>query len=161
MGENSAGHSTGRCEPLGFLVKNATEALGQGLGPILFQLPPYFRKNVERLKDFLAIVPASIQAAFEFRHESWFHDDTYDALSEGGAALVTADTGEDEAPVVPTASFGYARLRRPGYTDDELHRWAATFKDQSWSDVYVFFKHEDEATGPALAARFNKVWSGT
>lgn len=147
-------------EPLGFLVGNATEALGDSLGPILFQLPPYFRKNVERLKTFLAILPDRVQAAFEFRHESWFEDDTYEALSDAGAALVTADTGEGEAPVVPTTSFGYARLRRPGYTDEELQEWASAFRKHPWSDVYVFFKHEDEATGPALAARFNAVWSG-
>ena len=147
-------------EPLEYLVRTATEALGSSLGPILFQLPPYFRKNVDRLKDFLSIVPDSIQAAFEFRHESWFADDTYAALEEGGAALVTADTGEGEAPVVPTAPWGYARLRRPGYSEEELAEWVRTFQSQPWSDAFVYFKHEDEATGPALARRFNGMWSG-
>ncbi|NNM32886.1 MAG: DUF72 domain-containing protein [Gemmatimonadetes bacterium] len=145
-------------DPLEYLASTATGALGSALGPILFQLPPYFRKNVDRLRDFLATIPEDIQPAFEFRHESWFEDDTYEALAEADAALVTADTGEGEAPVVGTAPFGYARLRRPGYTDEELEEWARRFKEEGWSDLYVFFKHEDEATGPALAARFNGVW---
>lgn len=147
-------------EPLEYLVETATAALGPQLGPILFQLPPYFRKNVERLKSFLEIVPSSIQAAFEFRHESWFEEDTYEALREGGAALVTADTGEEDAPVVQTATFGYARLRRPGYTDKDLETWAKTFQDQGWDHVHVYFKHEDEGAGPALATRFNEIWGG-
>lgn len=145
-------------DPLAYLASTATGALGSVLGPILFQLPPYFRKNVDRLRDFLASIPEGIQPAFEFRHESWFEDDTYEALAKADAALVTADTGEGEAPVVRTAPFGYARLRRPGYTDEELEEWARRFKEEGWSDLYVFFKHEDEATGPALAARFNDVW---
>ena len=147
-------------EPLEYLASTAKSALGPVLGPILFQLPPYFRKNVDRLRDFLKEMPEGIQAAFEFRHDSWFGEDTYEALAEGGAALVTADTGEGDAPVVGTTSFGYARLRRPGYTDEELRDWAKRFKEEAWSDLHVFFKHEDEATGPALAARFNEVWAG-
>ncbi len=147
-------------EPLEYLVSTAKGALGGVLGPLLFQLPPYFRKNVDRLRTFLEAMPDGVQAAFEFRHESWFQEDTYEALAEGGAALVAADTGEGDAPVVGTTGFGYARLRRPGYTDGELREWADRFRKESWSDLYVFFKHEDEATGPALAARFNGVWSG-
>ncbi|MGI9627680.1 MAG: DUF72 domain-containing protein [Longimicrobiales bacterium] len=147
-------------EPLEYLVETATAALGSRLGPILFQLPPYFRKNVDRLRSFLEAVPDSVQAAFEFRHESWFEEDTYEALKEGGAALVTADTGEEEAPVVATTNFGYARLRRPGYTDKELESWAKSFQDQGWEDVHVYFKHEDEGAGPALAGRFNEIWAG-
>ena len=145
-------------DPLDYLVTTAVNALGERLGPILFQLPPYLRKDVERLRDFLAIVPDTVRAAFEFRHESWFGDDVYQALADHGAALVTADTGEDEAPVVETARFGYARLRRPGYTDADLAEWAAALRRPSWSDVFVFFKHEDEGAGPRMAAGFGEVW---
>ena len=148
-------------EPLEYLVSTAVAGLEETLGPILFQLPPYLRKDVDRLRSFLAVVPDGVRAAFEFRHESWFSDDTYEALSEGDAALVTADTGEGEAPVVATTDFGYARLRRPGYDDDEIRTWAKRFKAESWRDVYVFFKHEDEATGPALANRFRESWNST
>ena len=145
-------------DPLDYLVTTAVGALGARLGPILFQLPPYLRKDVERLRDFLAIVPDTVRAAFEFRHESWFGDDVYQALADGGAALVTADTGEGEAPVVETAGFGYARLRRPGYGEAELRDWAAALRRSAWSDVFVFFKHEDEGAGPRMAAGFRGVW---
>ncbi|MDE2795758.1 MAG: DUF72 domain-containing protein [Gemmatimonadota bacterium] len=145
-------------DPLDYLVRTAVGALGDRLGPILFQLPPYLRADVPRLRDFLAIVPDVVRAAFEFRHESWFSDDVYRALADHSAALVTADTGEDEAPVVETASFGYARLRRPGYDEGELEAWAAALARPEWSDVFVFFKHEDEGAGPRMAAGFRGVW---
>ena len=145
-------------EPLEYLTRTATQALGASMGPILFQLPPYLRKDVGRLAAFLETVPEGVRAAFEFRHESWFDDDTYQALSDGGAALVTADTGEGDAPVEATAGFGYARLRRPEYEDGDLGGWAAAFREQVWDDLYVFFKHEDAGAGPALAARFRERW---
>ncbi len=143
-------------EPLGYLAKAAVEGLGDRLGPVLFQLPPYLKKDVERLKDFLAIVPTRVRAAFEFRHDSWFGDDVYAALSDGGAALVAADTGDGDAPVVATAGFGYARLRRPGYGEAELAAWAEQLRDAGWAEAFVFFKHEDAGAGPALAKRFRE-----
>ena len=147
-------------DPLDYLTRTAVGALGDRLGPILFQLPPYLRVDVAQLRDFLEIVPEDVRAAFEFRHESWFGEAVYQALADHGAALVTADTGEGEAPVVETASFGYARLRRPGYGEDELAEWAAALARPEWSDVFVFFKHEDEGAGPRMAAGFGGVWGG-
>ena len=144
-------------DPLDYQVRTAVGALGERLGPILFQLPPYLRKGVERLRDFLAILPDGLRAAFEFRHESWFVDEVYQALADRGAALVTADTGEGDAPVVETASFGYARLRRPGYDEEALREWAEALARPAWSDVFVFFKHEDEGAGPRMAAGFREV----
>ena len=143
-------------EPLGRLARAAVEGLGDRLGPALFQLPPYLKKDLERLKDFVAILPAGIRAAFEFRHESWFGDDVYAALSDGGAALVAADTGDRDAPVVATAGFGYARLRRPGYGDAELAGWAEQLGSMGWAEAFVFFKHEDAGAGPVLAKRFRE-----
>ena len=145
-------------DPLDYLVQTATGALGDRLGPILFQLPPYLRVDVGRLRDFLVLIPEGVRAAFEFRHESWFEDDVYQALADHGAALVTADTGEGEAPVVETAAFGYARLRRPGYGAPELAEWAAALRRPAWSDVFVFFKHEDAGAGPKMAAGFREGW---
>ena len=145
-------------DPLEYLTRTAVGALGDRLGPILFQLPPYLHVDVARLRDFLAIVPDDVRAAFEFRHDSWFVDDVYQALADHGAALVTADTGEGEAPVVETASFGYARLRRPGYGEADLAEWAVTLRRLAWRDVFVFFKHEDEGAGPRMAAGFREAW---
>ena len=78
-------------------------------------------------------------------------------MRDAGAALVSADTGDDDdVPVVATASYGYARLRKEAYEPGELTRWAKVFRDQAWDDVFVFFKHEDEGAGPALADLFVK-----
>lgn len=145
-------------EPLEYLTQTATEQLGPTLGPILFQLPPNFHQDTERLANFLATLPSDVRAAFEFRHESWFSDDTYQALADFGAALVVADTGEGEVPVVRTADFGYARLRKPGYSERELAEWAERLGEQRWSDLFVFFKHEDAGAGPHMAANFKELW---
>jgi len=133
------------------------QTLGQKLGPLLFQLPPYSRKDVEKLRAFLAMFPREIRLALEVRHESWLADDVYDVLREHGAALCAADTDEIADPdrlLVPTAPWGYLRLRRTEYTDAQLEAWARRVAAQNWSDAYVFFKHEDEGKGPAFAKRF-------
>ena len=131
-------------------------ALGAKLGPVFFQLPPFLKKDVARLRDFLALLPPGRPVAFEFRHASWFDDEVYDALRAGGAALCSADTdesGAEGAPLVPTAGWGYLRLRRAEYTDDDLARWAERILGQPWDRAFVFFKHEDAGKGPALAGR--------
>ena len=143
-------------QPVEFLTQQA-RALGDQLGPILFQTPPNLRKDTERLRVFLGDVPADIRAAFEFRHESWHEDDVIDALREHGQALAIADTDELTAPRIATASWGYLRLRRVEYSDAEVHDWVSWTLGQPWTDTYVFFKHEDGATGPRLAARFAEL----
>jgi uncharacterized protein YecE (DUF72 family) len=140
-------------EPTVRLFEAAT-ALGDKLGPVLVQLPPNFKKDVGRLKDFLAQVPAGRRVALEFRHATWLDDDD-DALRQAGAALCVADTGEpDDAPLVATAGWGYLRLRRPDYGADELASWAQRVREQAWSDAFVYFKHEDEGKAPKLADEF-------
>jgi uncharacterized protein YecE (DUF72 family) len=139
-------------ETLSYLLDAATD-LGDSLGPILFQLPPFLRRDVERLRAFLALLPAGVRAAFEFRHPSWDADDVATALSDRGCALVVADHDDGGEPAVrPTARFGYLRLRRPGYARDALARWATRILEQPWDEAFVYFKHEDDGAGPALAA---------
>lgn len=131
--------------------------LGPKLGPLLFQLPPYFRKDVEKLRALLTRIPRPYRVAMEFRHDSWMADDVFDALRERDAALCASDTdevGDSDRLVVPTASWGYQRLRRTEYADEELAAWARRIEAQPWSAAYVFFKHEDEGKGPAFAKRF-------
>ena len=143
-------------DELGYLLE-VSEELGGRRGPILFQLPPNLKKDVERLRDFVTLFPDGFRAAFEFRNATWFDDDVYQVLGDAGAALVAADTGGDnDPPLVATASYGYARLRKETYEPGELTRWASDFKAQAWDDVFVFFKHEDEGAGPALADLFVK-----
>lgn len=137
-----------------YLLKNAS-VLGPKLGPFLVQLPPNMKKDVARLRDFLALLPAGTRAALEFRHVSWFDDEVYAALRERGAAWCVADTGEEgDPPFVATADWGYLRLRRVQYEESDLASWADRVRAQSWGEAFVFFKHEDEATGPKLARRF-------
>ena len=152
----------GADELLEYFTRTAS-TLGPKLGPTLFQLPPNMKKDVERLRAFLALLPRRWRAAFEFRHASWFDDETYAALREKNAALCLADTDDDEAKgeekeVVATADWGYLRLRRESYDDAALAAWAERVAAQPWSEAVVFFKHEDEGTGPALAARFDRLF---
>ena len=131
--------------------------LGPKLGPLLFQLPPYVRKDVEKLRALLAAVPSERRVAFEVRHASWLDQEVYDALRARDAALCAADTDDVEDPdglLVRTASWGYLRLRRTDYSDDALGAWRDRVARQSWDDAYVFFKHEEEGKGPAFAKRF-------
>ena len=140
-------------EPLTYLFR-VTSTLGARLGPLLFQLPPNFRKDVPRLQSFFDAMPDRRRVAVEFRHASWFDDEVYDTLRRQGAALCVADTGEDPAvPLVATTDWGYLRLRREEFGDAELRDWARRIREQPWVDAYVFLKHEEEGKGPKLAAR--------
>lgn len=143
-------------EPLSYLLQNAS-LLEERLGPILFQLPPNLKQDLPRLRDFLRVLPDRTQAAFEFRHPSWFADAVYDALRERGAALCLADTDDDAPAKEATAAFGYLRLRREHYGREELGAWADWVRAQSWETAFVFFKHEDAGAGPALARQFLEV----
>ncbi|HMC65488.1 MAG TPA: DUF72 domain-containing protein, partial [Gemmataceae bacterium] len=131
-------------DSLAYLLK-VCAALEHRLGPILFQLPPFFRKDVPRLRDFCALLPKDCRAAFEFRHASWFDDEVYGVLRDKQAALCIAEADDDlEVPFVSTAKWGYLRLRRPDYGDAELTAWVKKVRDAAWDDAFVFFKHEDE-----------------
>jgi uncharacterized protein YecE (DUF72 family) len=121
------------------------------LGPLLLQLPPSFRKDTDRLAGCLALVPPSVRMAVEFRHASWLDEEVYALLRARNTALCVADTEESTTPVVTTADFGYLRLRDRVYGPDELARWAATAARPEWRDAFVYFKHEESGTGPALA----------
>lgn len=136
-------------DSLEYLYRNLA-ALGAKRGPVLFQLPPQMKKDLPRLTDFLRLLPEGHRAAFEFRHESWFADDVYDALKAAGAALCISER-EDNAPppLAETAPWGYVRLRLETYSDADLRRWADTLAGTAWRDVYVYFMHEP--TAPAYA----------
>jgi uncharacterized protein YecE (DUF72 family) len=147
-------------EPLGYFL-DTVRTLSSKLGPLLFQLPPSFRKDPTRLGDLLGRLPPGGRHAFEFRHQSWFDEDVYALLRASNAALCLADTEDGTTPDVRTADFGYARLRDVGYTDAELQGWAARLRDPAWRDGYVFFKHEASGAGPALAARLQAILQGS
>ena len=129
--------------------------LGAKRGPVLFQLPPFLKKDLARLGDFLPLLPAGHMAAFEFRNDSWFSDDVYDLLKNAGASLCLSER-EDNAPppLVETAPWGYVRLRLENYSDADLEKWAARLAQTGWKQTYVYFMHEP--TAPAYAQTLMK-----
>jgi uncharacterized protein YecE (DUF72 family) len=132
--------------------------LGPKLGPLLFQLPPNLKKDLPRLEQFLKQIPADTRAAFEFRHASWFEEDTFASLRSANCSLCLADADDDlSIPFVATADWGYLRLRREKYAPVGLKKWMAQIQQTGWKSAFVYFKHEDEGTGPKLAAQFLKL----
>ena len=129
--------------------------LGPRLGGVLLQLPPFLRCDLVRLRDYLALLPSGVPVAMEFRHESWFEDAVYDLLKSHNVALCINDTDADQTvQIVPTANWGYMRLRASHYSGDRLRTWRQRIAAQPWDTAFVFFKHEDEGAGPRLAAQF-------
>jgi uncharacterized protein YecE (DUF72 family) len=139
-------------EPLGLFLRVAN-TLGPKLGAILFQLPPYFRKDLKVLDAFLDALPAEVCATFEFRHASWLDEEVYARLKARNLALCIADSEKASTPVRMTADYAYFRLRDEGYTPDDIAKWAQTIRAQAAQcrDVYVYFKHEEEGKGPEFA----------
>lgn len=136
-------------------------ALKEKTGVYLFQLPPNLKVDVERLKKFVALLPADGNVAFEFRHTSWFNEDVFACLRARDYALCVSDTDEEElGNLVPTANWGYLRLRRSSYGPADLARWKERIFAQAWKQTYLFFKHEDEGIGPKLATEFLELASG-
>jgi uncharacterized protein YecE (DUF72 family) len=133
--------------------------LGQKLGAVLFQLPPSFKADLERLASFLELIPPGARAAFEFRHPSWSDPEVLALLGGRNAALCVADTDEQPVTELPvTADWGYLRLRGTSYGEPELRRWVQRVRSQPWRTAYVFFKHEEAGAGPALAGAFRGLW---
>jgi uncharacterized protein YecE (DUF72 family) len=143
----------------------AVYPLGPRLGPTLFQLPPTFPKDVARLESFLTRLPRHWRAAFEFRDKSWFGEEVYRLLRAHNVALVAVDDSEDEgrgAPLVPTADWGYIRLRRCDYSADALQSWLARISCQPWRQAYLFLKHEEgSSTGPESAVALRDISQGS
>ena len=142
----------------GYLLKTL-RTLGPRLGCVLFQLPPNLKQDLPRLEAFLGLLPEGTRAAFEFRHESWFDETTYQRLRDRGLALVVAEAEADDEPteIVSTADWGYLRLRRSDYAHADLAAWAERVRATGWDEAFVFFKHEDAGAGPRLAAEFLEV----
>jgi uncharacterized protein YecE (DUF72 family) len=148
-------------EPLRYFLDTA-RGLGPKLGPILFQLPPNFKQDLDRLGDLLALLPPDLRYAFEFRHPSWFADAVYARLRTKNAALCIADTEQGTTPLVATADFGYLRLRDEGYSTADLTEWSLTVPrfGSGWRDTFLYFKHEESGVGPALAREFEALLAG-
>ncbi len=147
------------CADLLKVFHKAIVAADKKLGPVLFQLPPTFKKDAEVLRTFLSDVPSGMRAAFEFRHESWFDDEVFETLCAANAALCIAENEELAAPRIATANFGYLRLRREDYKRAEIKLWARYMDEQrrQWAEAFVYFKHEERAVGPKFAQQIKAV----
>ena len=134
--------------------------LGRRLGPVLFGLPPNFKADLARLRDFLAMLPQGLRFAFEFRNDSWNSEETKRLLAERDAAWCVADNDECDAPLERTASgFVYVRLRKASYDDEALARWATAVGETlaDGVDVYCYLKHEDQGRGVQLARALKEL----
>jgi uncharacterized protein YecE (DUF72 family) len=149
----------GAADVVSFHFRMARE-LGDKFGALLFQLPPHLTKDAPRLETFCAWLPRDARVTFEFREPSWYCDEVYDILRKYNAALCGGDPEEvpDAPPIVSTADFGYLRLRRDDYSDEELAQWSERIVAQPWSEAFVFFKHE--TMGPLLALALDAVCGG-
>ncbi len=146
------------CEDaIGYLAASL-QALGDKLGCVLFQLPPYLRKDTARLAAFLDAWPKAYPAAVEFRHDSWFDGEVADLLARHGAAICVSEDGKLTLPTFSgTTDWLYLRLRRPDYDRSALTQWLDKGYATGAARGFAFFKHEDEGAGPKLAARFLKL----
>ncbi|MDQ3978062.1 MAG: DUF72 domain-containing protein [Actinomycetota bacterium] len=151
-------------EPVSRFLERATH-LGAKLGPVLLQLPPTLVANQERLEETLAQFPAGVRVAVEFRHDSWYTNETRALLEAREAAFCLADSPRRTTPVWRTASWGYLRLHegraapRPCYSERALEDWARRLADH-WGpdeDVYVFFNNDPLACAVRDAIVFADV----
>ena len=144
-------------DALAFLLRNIA-VLGDRLGPVLFQLPPNMKKDLERLRGFLALLPRERRFTIEFRHESWFDEDVFAALREHDVALCVGEQADFKCPVHATASWGYLRLHRLDYDEAALGEWAKCLAAQTWNEAYVYFKHDEGlGSGPPAVGKFTEM----
>ncbi len=152
-------------EPTAFFLERLAPLREAGrLGPVLFQLPPYLRKDLDLLRDYLALLPADLRAAFEFRHESWLSDDVYRLLADRNISLCVAESDQLTIPEVITADFVYFRLRKEVYTPEEVAATRERARElvAGGKDVFVFYKHEDTPEGALNAEQLlGRAGAGT
>jgi len=131
------------------------QPLGNHLGPVLFQLPPNLKADVELLREFLTLLPRNFKAALEFRHESWLTGEVFQTLHDHNAALCIAETEKLKTPEVHTAKYTYYRFRQPAYCHDDLVKLAERIERclAAGLETYAFFKHEEDPRSPLNAVR--------
>jgi len=140
----------GAREPMEYFLRTLDPLREAGrLGPVLLQLPPNLKLDLDRLAGFLEVLPRDLRFTFEFRDASWFCDEVYELLRAHGVALCVAESAELAAPDVVTAGFSYYRLRKPPYDEPALARLRGRSREllAGGHDVYLVFKHEEDAGG--------------
>ena len=145
-----------------FLATIEPLAAAGKLGPVLFQLPPNLKADSALLRDFLAILPRAVPTAFEFRHDSWFSDATWELLKSASAGLCVAETETRTTPDVVTAPFAYYRFRKPTYTGDERRAMVDRMRQHiaEGRNVFAYFKHEETPEGALYAVEMLREVNG-
>jgi len=151
-------------EPLGVFLQHA-RGLGKKLGPVLFQLPPGWKINYERLETFVKALPKKRRFAFEFRNTTWYDDKVYELLRRHNCAFCIYELNGHRSPMEVTADFVYIRLHGPGgkyqgsYTDPDLKTWAAQLKQwqRSGKDAYVYFDNDQAGYAAFNAVRLKEL----
>jgi uncharacterized protein YecE (DUF72 family) len=138
---------------------DAAVHLRSKLGPVLFQLPPHWKVDRDRLEEFLEQMPKSHRYAFEFRDDSWLQESIYEVLKRHNAALCIHDLGGRQSPVELTADFSYVRFHGPtearysgSYSQQVLETWADRFKAWKLKNVYAYFNNDIGGDAPRNAA---------
>jgi uncharacterized protein YecE (DUF72 family) len=139
-------------EPVALFWERAT-GLGDRLGPVLFQLPPRFRAEPDRLRRFLGVLPKELRPAFEFRDDSWLTDDVFALLEEAGAALVWPDRPGSKADLPVVGGWLYIRFHQgtrlgPDYRREKLRRWASRIAAADARESFLYFNNDP--TGAAI-----------
>jgi uncharacterized protein YecE (DUF72 family) len=141
-------------------------ALKEKLGPVLFQLPPKWRMNVTRFKEFLEALPNGYRYAFEFRNETWYHEEIYQLLQQHDCGFCIYELAGHRSPVKVTADFVYLRLHGPtefkyqgSYSNAVLKKWAkeCTLWQKKKRDVFVYFDNDQEAYAAFNALTLKKL----
>ncbi|GAB2547909.1 DUF72 domain-containing protein [Rufibacter soli] len=149
---------------LSLLLGNAQE-LKEKLGPILFQLPPAWRLNLDRFQDFLKALPSYHRYTFEFRDPTWYHEEVYKLLQEHNHAFCIYDLAGHQSPIEVTSDFVYIRLHGPegkyagSYSEEALQNWATHCRTWAWEgkDVYVYFDNDIGSHAPFNAIKLQEL----
>ena len=146
------------CKELVELFCTRVQTLGPKLGVLLFQLPPWLKKDEELLDTFIDWLAPDIRAAFEFRHDSWHSEGVFERLKARNLALCITDSEKATTPLVVTADYVYFRLRDEGYEEPDIARWGSTIVQHSagLDDTFVYFKHEEAGKGPEFVQMLEK-----
>jgi uncharacterized protein YecE (DUF72 family) len=155
------------CEDSIKLCFGRMDGLGPAFGPVLFQLPPQFHADRERLAGFLKLLPPGRRLAFEFRHASWYSSTIFDVLRDHNAALCISDHAAAPSPFETTADFVYLRGHGPSgrykgaYSDDTLGEWAKSIRHwrHGRREVYVYFDNDQKSQAPKDAERLTALFS--
>lgn len=148
---------------------DAIETLGEKLGPILFQLPPNWELDLERLRCFLQALPPHQSYAFEFRNLTWEVQPVYDLLARYNAACCLFHLAGYQSPLQLTADFAYVRLHGPGgkyqgsYSEEALGGWARRIRNwrRQLAEIYCYFDNDDSGYAASNALRLKELISSS